>query len=112
MFHLNTIVSKGIVFIRLKGVLNEDNFSNFSEEINYLLYKQGIHYFVINFKEIGYLSQPVFLKLQNKLIEIFLSCGKVALCGLNEEIIKKIDKTKDRLFYITKEREAYKYLYL
>ena len=49
--------------------------------------------------------------IQNKIIEIFLSCGKVAICGLNE-LNKKIFGNFDRLFYVNNERDAFEYLYI
>ena len=75
MLKLQKQVSKGIMFIRLSGDLNISSFNKLSDEINYLLYNQGIHYYVFNFKEIDKIDQNIFLKLQNKLVEIFLSCG-------------------------------------
>ena len=112
MLEVQTQVSKGIMFIRLEGNLDNKTFNTFSKEINYLLYKQGIHYFVLNFEEVNNFDKSIFIKLQNKLIEIFLSCGKVVMCGLNDFIKKQIGSTKDNLFYVNKETEAFKYINL
>mgnify|MGYP003322677116 FL=1 len=42
-------------------------------------------------------------------MEIFLSCGKVVLCGLDGKYEKKIGK-QDKLFYVREGIEAFKYL--
>lgn len=110
MLELSKEVTKGIMFIRLEGDLNKHTFASFSEELNYLLYKQGIHYFVFNFKELNSLDQTIFSKLQNKLIEIFLSCGKVVMCGLKDLPKSKLSFKRDELFYVNEEQEAFKYL--
>lgn len=112
MLEVQTQVSKGIMFIRLEGNLDNKTFNTFSKEINYLLYNQGIHYYVLNFEEVNKFDKNIFVKLQNKLIEIFLSCGKVVMCGLNDFLKKQIGSTKDNLFYVNKEIEAFKYINL
>lgn len=110
MLEMTTEVSKGIMFIRLEGELNNNTVNKFYNELNYLLYKQGIHYFVFNFKELKNMDQNIFSIFQNILTEIFLSCGKVVMCGMKELQMKKLGKTKDKLFYVNEEIEAFKYL--
>lgn len=112
MLQLETQVNKGIMFIRLEGNLDNKTFNKFSNEINYLLYNQGIHYYVLNFEEVNRVDKNIFTKLQNKLIEIFLSCGKVVMCGLDDLIKKQIGNTRENLYYVNKEKEAFKYINL
>lgn len=71
------------MFIKLEGELNNYTYNELEEDLNYLLYKQRMHYFVIDFKEVNSLDENIFSIIQSKLVEIFLSCGKVVLCGLN-----------------------------
>jgi len=112
MFKLTTTVNKGILFIDLEGSLNNYTFKNFETEINYLLYNQGINYFVINFKNINNIHQNIFNKIQNKLVEIFLTSGEVAVCGLDKKSEKLLGERGSNLFYITEKKEAFKYLYV
>ncbi len=109
MLELELDVRKGILFMRLEGELNHSNFCDFSDELNYLLYQQGIHFFVLNFYELKNIDQTVFSSLQNKLIEIFLSCGKVVLCGLTDSLKKRLGFQR-QVLYVNNEREAFKYL--
>ncbi len=102
-------VVKGIMFIHLEGELNRDTIGQFDNELNYLLYKQGMHYFVFDFKDLDNIDMNVIAWLENKLVEIFLSCGKVALCGLNGMYEKMIGR-QDKLFYVKENGEAFKYL--
>ncbi len=99
------------MFIRLNGNLNSNSFSSFGNIINNLLYTNGMQYFVIDLYNID-LEDNIFLYIQNKLVEIFLNCGKVVLCGIDENDKFKIGYTKDKLFYVKEEREAYKYLWM
>ena len=110
MLEINTEVERGILFIRLNGILNQNNFKTFGLKINSLLYKYGFQYFVFDFTNIVSLDENIFLRIQNKLIEIFLNCGKVVMCGMSELFRKKVGFTKDQLFYVSHDIEAFEYL--
>lgn len=112
MLEINTEVEHGILFLRLNGILNKNSFNSFGAEINYLLYRQGIQYFVFDFTNIYNLEENIFMSIQNKLIEIFLNCGKVVMCGMSELYKKRIGFTKDRLYYVNDNLEAFKYFNL
>ena len=112
MLEINTEVDRGILFIRLNGILNQTNFKTFGLKINSLLYKYGFQYFVFDFTNIVSLDENIFLRIQNKLIEIFLNCGKVVISGMSELSKKKIGFTKDRLFYVDSNIDAFKYFCL
>lgn len=110
MFKIITTVNRGILFITLQGTLNNENFYEFSDEINYLLYNQGMNYFALNFDDLEIVDKNLLYKIQNKLIEICLSSGKVVLCGLNKEAVKKIDCGNDNLKFVGSELEVFNYL--
>ena len=110
MFLITRKVNKGIIFLRLYGSLNKKTISKFSDEINYLLYEQGTMNFVINFDEVQIKNEEVFSVITNKLVEIFLSCGEVVLCGLSHEKEKYIGTRKSQLFFVENELDAFQYL--
>lgn len=109
MLEMDINVVKGIIFVHLNGVLNRDTFNQFGRQLDYLLYKQGMHYFVIDFNDLNVIDYGIINYLENKLVEIFLSCGKVALCGLDMMMEKHIGR-QDKLFFIKNEYDALKYL--
>lgn len=110
MFLITTKVNKGIIFLRLYGSLNKRTIKEFSEEINYLLYEQGTKRLVINFDEVNITNDAIFGAIGNKLIEIFLSCGEVALCGLSQDRKDCIGSRRDQLFFVDSELDAFRYL--
>lgn len=110
MFLITTKVNKGIIFLRLYGSLNKRTIQEFSDEINYLLYEQGTKRLVINFDEVDITNEAVFSTIGNKLVEIFLSCGEVALCGLSHERKKRIGSRQEQLFFVESELDAFRYL--
>lgn len=104
---ITTYVNKGILFLTLDGSFDNNTFDKFSEEIDYLLYNQGMSFYAFNFKNVKTIEENLISKLQNKLIEIFLNCGKVVMYGLNQIYQEKIGKERKRLFYVNDEREIF-----
>ena len=111
MLNIDIDVVRGIMFVNLEGELNKKTVSLFEDEINYLVYKQGMHLFVFNFNNLDNIEYGMVEYIQNKIIEIFLNCGKVVICGLNE-INKRLIGSFDRLFFVNNERDAFEYLYI
>ena len=109
MLDVEVDVIKGIMFINLEGEFNYRTISKLENELNYLLYKQGMHYFVFDFKDLDIIDINVISWLDNKLIEIFLSCGKVVLCGLDDKYENKFSK-QERLFFVREGVQAFNYL--
>ncbi len=99
-------VVKGMMIVKLEGDLTSNTFKKFDEGVDYLLYMQGMHYFVFDFKDVNSIDDNVFSELQRKIVEIFLNCGKVVMCGI-KYVFKNI-KDSNRLFYAKDEIEALK----
>ena len=109
MLYIDTDVVRGIMFIHLNGTLDNYTYKELEMELNYLLYKQGMHYFVFDFNDLDIFDFNLLSWFNNKLVEIFLSCGKVALWGLNKNYLSNIG-SQDELFFINNGREAFNYL--
>lgn len=104
-------VKRGIIFIRCNGVLNDNGMKEIGKELDYLLYKQGLMYYVFDFSNLV-INSNVINSFQNKLVEIFLSCGKVVLYGIDKIYKELIGCNKEVLYYVDKEEEVFKYLNL
>lgn len=102
-------IARGITFIRVEGNLTKSNYYQLVEEINYLLYKQGMIAYVFNLKNVKILDSDLLLSIQNKLTEIFLKCGTVAFCGLPIQIQRQLGK-REKLYYISEEKEVFQYI--
>lgn len=111
MLGISKEVYRGILFLRMKGKFTKETTKSFKEELDNLLYKQGLHYFVLNFKEVECFDALSFSILESQLCEIYLNCGKVAICGIDS---KKEQRTleNDNLYFVQNELDACHYLYL
>lgn len=103
MLNIDIDVVRGITFVRVEGDLNNNTFDEFDLKINNLIYKFGMQFFVFNFVDVIDMENSIFNKIQNKLYEIFLSCGDVLMCGVKGNFKDK------RCIYINSEVEAFKY---
>ena len=72
MLEMDFGVVKGMTIVKLTGELTSNTFYKFNEEVDYLLYSQGMHYFVFDFKDVDKIEEKVFDEIQSKIIEIFL----------------------------------------
>ena len=106
---IKTVVKNGITFIKLDGVFDNKAFKKFNDEIDYLLYNQGISLYAISFN-VAKIDDSLISKIQNKLVEIFLSCGEVVMCGLNKIYQKKIGSRENKLYYVDNIAAAFKLL--
>ena len=106
MLEMDVGVVKGFTVIKLEGDLTNKTFKKLDEEIDYLVYKQGMHFFIFDFNHVRQTDENIFRDFQRKLVEIFLSCGKVVLCGISD-VFKGI-RDSSRLFYVKDEFEALK----
>lgn len=103
-------VDRGIPFLNLEGILNSKTFPELGSQINYLLYDQGFHYFVLDFSNLGDLEESIYLRIKSKLAEIFLSCGRVGLCGIKNQ--QKIGFSRKNLYYLKKKNDVFQYFSL
>lgn len=110
MLTVSKEVNRGIIFIRLEGELTKNNLKKVVEEINYLLYKQGMLAYVFNLEAVNKVDKTILTIIQNKLTEIFLRCGSVAFCGISEKLKKLLGERNNNLFYIKEEQEAFQYI--
>ena len=84
---------KGILFVRLGGVLTKETVQEFNDEVIKTIQSNGIHTVVVNIEELEELD----LKGMNALLYCYESCkknkGTALLCGITKEKVKqRLDK--------------------
>lgn len=109
---IDTEVVRGILFLRFDGIFDNNSLNKFNEEVDYLLYNQGISYYTFDFFNVSTIDEDIFDKIHSKLVEIILSCGRVVMYGLNKKYQKLIGKQKNELVYTNNEKEVFEVLSL
>lgn len=83
MLDINIEFTKGVLFIRLEGVLNNSNVDSIKSTIMKILNEGGIRYLVFNVHNLKIEDDS---SLFNKCEEIIkINDGKMLICGLNDE---------------------------
>lgn len=109
---LYTNINRGIIFISIEEFISENTLKELNEEVNFMLYNQGMNYYAFNFNNLNYFSNKFLNSFENLLTEIFLKCGRVVIYGLNK-INKNIFGTrKYDMYYVEDKRDVYKLLSL
>lgn len=99
MIDINIEFSKGVLFVRLQGILDNSNVSNVKSTIIEILKNGGIRYLVFNIHNL----------IINDYVDLFNSCedvirlngGKMIICGTEEKI-------KGHYNYVDNELLAYR----
>lgn len=109
---LYTKVNDGILFISIEEEIRDDTIDNLEEEIDYMLYSQGIRYYAFNFNYLDNFNNSFLNKFQNKLTEIFLTSGSVIIYGLKKINKGIFGKRRDNLYYVDNEEDINKIICL
>ena len=84
MFQMNMEVRKGILFLRLNGVLNGFTSDELNNEVNRLVLENGIKYFVFNLEGLTSLDQEGLQSIEKNYRQITSRDGEVVLCGMKK----------------------------
>ena len=89
MLNINIEFRKGILFVRLNGILDKHTLVNFKKEVSDLIDINGIKYLVMNLKDLEYIDDLGIKQLTNDYRKISSLDGKVVICGVEEKDYKK-----------------------
>ena len=97
---------KGILFVRLKGVLNKDTVSYLNKEVTKLVADMEIHNVLFNLNDVTYID----IDGVNALLYNYNLCkennGTSLLCGVNQSIKNIINHNLSFIFQIKDEAKA------
>lgn len=95
MLDINYEIRKGILFIRLGGVLNKNTVSKLQNEVTDMIKDNGIRNVVFNLKEL----ESIDIKGINNLFYNYEIChnnkGKSLICGIDNSLVRhRINNTR------------------
>lgn len=80
MLSINLEFIKGILLIRLEGILTEKTNSILVDKIDEMLYEKGIKNIIINLEELEYVNESGLNSLLEKYYDTILHDGKLVIC--------------------------------
>ena len=112
MLRITTEFRKGILFVRLKGVLNKNTTDKFNKKVTNLIESNGIRNIVFNLSELKFID----IRGINTILHNYELCkknnGRSFLCGNNINIDKRLRSSRliNYVYEITDELSAIKLL--
>lgn len=103
MLEINMEFTKGILWIRLKGILNKKTSVTFEEEVIPVILKHGIKYVVVNLDKLNLIDVKGIESLMSLNEVVHNLNGKTTLCSLTNKEVKNILNRKEYVceFYET-----------
>ena len=84
MLNIDMEFRKGILFVRLNGILNGDTSLKLDEELTSTINNNGIKYLLINLKELTSIDKYGIDIIIKNYINIMNNQGKFIICGINK----------------------------
>lgn len=106
MLKMDLEYNQGILFVRLKGILNNKSSYKINNYLNPVLKKHKIKYLIYNCYFLKDIDEVGLDAILNTKIEIKNNQGKLAICELSKELKSKFNRLK--ITKIKDELDAFK----
>jgi len=100
MLDINIEFRKGILFIRLEGILNYETVYKLNEEVLNTIKTNGIKFIVFNLENLCSIDLEGIKAIMNHYNTINSYNGLGLICGITSNIVKKIIKENNVLSYL------------
>lgn len=98
MLDINMEFARGMLFIRLSGILSKKTSQELKMALDKMIDEQGIKYFVLNLESLDYIDEEGIQLIMNRYFDVTLRDGKLVICGYNHHIQKRVKKDLDQAF--------------
>ncbi len=90
MLEMNMEFRKGILFIRLNGILNAATSKKLADQVNDFVQKKGIKYFTFNLEGLEEITQEGIDTIRENYHQIVSFQGNLVLCGVKSEGMRTV----------------------
>lgn len=106
MLEINLEFVRGMLFVRLEGVLDNNTYTKLSDCLDNMIHEKGIKYFVVNLENLDSIDENGLQTIIDRYFDVVLHDGKLVICGYNDQfktnleisyIFDQIDKTNNEL---------------
>lgn len=102
MLNIDIEYKRGILFIRLKGILNKATSLKLDDILDRAIVGAGIKYLMINCEKLNSIDNDGLKVINERCLELINNEGKLLICGFNEIVRLKIESSSlDKLVYKT-----------
>ena len=106
MLDINMEFVRGMLFIRLDGVLDSNTYTKLTDCLYSMIYEKEVKYFVLNLENLSSADSEGLKSIIDSYFDITLHDGKLVICGYNynlknnieiENIFNQIEHTNNEL---------------
>lgn len=91
MLDINLEFIRGMLFVRLDGVLDNNTYTKLSDCLDTMIHEKGLKYFVVNLEYLDYIDESGIQILIDRYFDVVLHDGKLVICGYNDEFSNKLE---------------------
>lgn len=91
MLEISLEFMRGMLFVRLKGVLNHNTYTKLSDCLDVMIHEKGLRYFIINLEELDSISEEGLQAIINRYFDVALHDGKLVVCGYNNKFSQNVE---------------------
>lgn len=84
MFNIDMEFIRGMLFVRLGGILSKRTSKKLNEVLDQMINKQGIRYFVINLENLDSIDEAGIKSIMDHYFDAIMHDGKLVVCGYDE----------------------------
>ena len=106
MLDINLEFVRGMLFVRLDGVLDKNTYTKLSDCLDTMIHEKGLKYFVINLEYLDYIDEEGIQAIIDRYFDVALHDGKLVICGYSNqacinlelgEVFNQIEKSSNEL---------------
>lgn len=91
MLEINLEFVRGMLFVRLDGVLDCNTYTKLSNCLDTMIHEKGLKYFVVNLENLEYIDERGIQAIIDRYFDVTLHDGKLVICGYNHQFQKNLD---------------------
>ena len=110
MLDIDMEFKHGILIVRLKGILDGDTITMFTNDLEEVIKNNGVKYVLLNLKQLKYIDNYGLKAIKNSYKRIKNNNGKLIICGI-DRLFKNNQILDDSLYQVNEEVTAYELIY-
>ena len=106
MLDIDMQFKKGILIVRLKGILNPETIPYFKKDLEKVIEANGIKYVLLNIKHLSFIDSIGLNAIKRCYSLVVNHGGKLILCGINK-LFDYNYEISENLYQVAEESTAY-----
>jgi len=98
MIQIDMEFVRGMLFVRLEGILSKRTSRKLNEVMDKMINEQGIRYFVINLENLVSIDEAGIKIIMDHYFDTIMHDGKLVVCGYDQILRRKVSNEVDLAF--------------